>query len=330
MAGQMIIVGFHGTNKYSPQYLKVKNQLKKGKITGVLVYEFNVKDPLQIKELNQGLLNSGAKFKPLIGVDEEGGQVQILKEENGFKSYPTAHQISKINDLNEVYKIYSDMAIATNGAGFNLNFAPDVDLLLNKNSIIAKKERSYGESPNKVIKYAKVALKANYDNNLITSIKHFPGHGSVAGDTHMGFVDASKTWSEIELEPYKALKNENDMQMVMTSHVFIDKLDKNYPASLSNKITTGILRDKIGFSGVIITDDLNMGAIRDNYTLEEIVINAINAGNDILMFSNYYFPDMKTPEKVIKIVKKAVKEGKIKEERLVESYNRILKLKAEL
>ena len=131
--------------------------------------------------------------------------------------------------------MYFDLAKMCKEAGFNLNFAPNVDLLINKDSIIAKKERGFSECPTVVTRYAKEVLKAHYDNGVITSLKHFPGHGSPVGDTHKGLVDASETWNEIELTPYKELCFDNPLQMVMISHIFVEKLDDKYPASLSKK-----------------------------------------------------------------------------------------------
>lgn len=330
MTGQMILVGFKGDNINSKEYKEAKKQLELGKIGGVILFEFNVKDEKQLKALISDLNNTETKLKPFVGIDQEGGRIQILNEKNGFKNYLGAFDTAKKLTLKEAYNSYYDLSHTLNESGFNLNFAPVVDLAVNPDSIVIQKGRAYSENAKVTTAYAKQFINANDKNNIISTLKHFPGHGSPSGDTHKGFVDASKTWDETELIPYKNLLRESELEMVMSSHVFIDKLDKDYPASLSQNIIQGILREKLGYQGVVITDDLYMGAVSNNYSLNDIVIKGINAGNDILLFSNYDSSDMKLPDKINKIVKKAIKEGKIKEERIYESYNRIADLKKKL
>lgn len=330
MIGQMVLVGFKGTEISSPAYKTLKKQIKKSQVGGVIILKHNVQNKDQITTLMNDLKSIKTTSPLFIGLDQEGGIVHILGEENGFKNHLSAYKTAQTKSTSEAYEMYYDLANMCKNMGFNLNFAPNVDLLINKNSIIAKKERGFSENPTVVTDYAREALKAHYNNRVITSLKHFPGHGSPTGDTHKGLVNASDTWSDIELIPYKELYNNNPLQMIMISHIYVDKLDNEYPASLSKTVVNDILRKQIGFNGVVITDDLQMGAIRENYSLEEIVINAINAGDDILMFSNYFYEDYKTPIKIQRIIKKAIKDKKIKKEQIKESYNRILILKQQL
>lgn len=328
MTGQMILVGFQGDSANSKQYKTILKQLEKGQITGVILFEHNVKDPVELLKMTKGIRYAKAKYTPFISLDQEGGRIQILREKNGFVDYLSPKDVSSALNLKEAYMMYDEMAKTDKAYGFNVSYVPCVDLILSENSIINQKSRAFSKDPKIVEKYAKEVLKSHYKNNIITSLKHFPGHGSAVGDTHLGFVDASKNWNEIELLPYSKLINSNDLQMVMVTHVFVKQLDEKYPASLSNKIITELLRNKMGYKGVVITDDLHMDAIRKQYTLEETVIEGINAGNDILMFSNFDYPDMKTPEKVQKIIKKAVKEGKIDKKQIEQAYERIKKLKS--
>lgn len=330
MIGQMVLVGFRGTDVNTPAYKALKKQIEKSQVGGVIILKHNVKDREQILSLMQDLTSTKVDLPLFVGLDQEGGVIHILGSENGFKNHLSALKTAQTKNSQQAYEMYFDLAKMCKEAGFNLNFAPNVDLQINKDSIIAKKERGFSECPTVVTRYAKEVLKAHYDNGVITSLKHFPGHGSPVGDTHKGLVDASETWNEIELTPYKELCFDNPLQMVMISHIFVEKLDDKYPASLSKNVVSGVLREQIGFDGVVITDDLQMGAIRENYSLEEIVVNAINAGDDILMFSNYFYEDYETPVKIRKIVKKAIKEGKIDRKRIEKSYERILKLKQAL
>ena len=247
-------------------------------------------------------------------------------KKNEFKDYPSALAVSAFKPK-KAHEIYSDMAETLRGSLFNVNFAPCVDLDLNENSIVHKKERSYSKDPARVSVYAGELINAHYDKSIVTALKHFPGHGSLADDTHLNFADATKTHTAIELEPYENLMFKNNLQMVMTSHVFNKNYDDIYPASLSYNTVNGLLRKRLGFKGVVITDDLDMGAIRQNYDLEEAVIQAINAGNDILLFSNreHYNPNLAND--VNKIIKNAILDGLIQPYRIQESYDRIIKLK---
>ena len=156
----------------------------------------------------------------------------------------------------------------------------------------------------------------------MTVLKHFPGHGSTSADTHKGFSDASLSWSEVELEPYRALIGGGLAQGVMISHIFNSNLDKNYPASLS-KNTIGYLKRKMGFNGLIVTDDLQMNAIFDNYSLKEAIIASINAGCDLIILGNNLKYDKDSAKKFNDIVFEAVKQGEIPISRINESYQKI-------
>lgn len=326
MIGQMIIVGFKGNSTVSKGFRNVTKDLEAGKISGVIFFEDNIKNPETLKNMTETIYKSTMKTRPFIGIDMEGGEVQRMNSKNDFKDYPSAVEISKM-DTNKARQIYSDMAETLSGYLFNVNFAPCVDLDINENSILHKKGRSYSSSPAVVNKFAGEFIDAHFDKGIITSLKHFPGHGSVSEDTHLSFADASETYKEIEMEPYFNLMFKNNLQMVMVSHIYNKNYDEIYPASLSNPTINGLLRRINGYSGVVITDDLDMGAIRQNYDLEETVIQAINAGNDILLFSNrkHYNPNL--ADDINKIVKNAILEGLIRPARIQEAYDRVIKLK---
>lgn len=319
MIGQKILIGFNKKLEYN----KVIKQAKKGKITGVIFFERDIKNPFDLLDKTNKLKNI-SKYPLLISIDQEGGYVQRMNKRNGFTNYKTSLELAKGNPKSAYFQ-YKSMADELKFYGFNMNYVPCVDLIIDENSIINKKERGYSKDPNVVVDYAREGIKAFYERKIITSLKHFPGHGSALGDTHKGFVDVTDTWNDEELIPYEKLSNENNLQTVMVAHVFNKNIDEKYPASLS-KNTIEILRKY--FNGVVITDDLDMGAIKDNYSLEEIVINAINSDVDILLFSN--FNDNVSVDKIHKIIKNAIKNGQIKEEQIVKSYERIIKLKQAL
>jgi beta-N-acetylhexosaminidase len=179
---------------------------------------------------------------------------------------------------------------------------------------------------------AKEVIKMHRKYGVITSLKHFPGHGSSKDDTHLGVADVTNTWSEDELKPYKLLLDSGYVDGVMTSHIVNKNLDpKGYPGTLSKDILDDILRKRLGYNGVVFSDDMQMHAISKNYGLEETIRLAINAGVDVMCFSNNIAgSDERTVDKVHAIIKKLVSTGEIKPERIDESFQRILQLKARM
>ena len=322
--GQMIIVGFKGDNINSIEFKRILKQLKNKKISGVILFSKNIKSKNDLI-LMTDKLKSSSNIPVFISIDNEGGYIQRFD----FINFKSAKEISNLSN-DKAKKEYSKMAQTLNEAGINVNFAPCVDLAINPNSIIELKERSYGKDPEIVSKYASIMIEEHNKRNIITSIKHFPGHGSVKGDTHKGFVDNTKTFDEKELEPYKKLKNYDKLNMVMISHIFNSNIDEIYPASLS-KNTINLLKNEIGFSGVIISDDYDMKAIRNNYTLREIIINSINSGVNIMLFSNNISKnDTTIASKIHKIIKEEIKKGNIKECNINNSFEKIMELKRNL
>ena len=326
MIGQMIIVGFNGDNVKSKEFKEVLKQVNDNKISGVIFFEDNIKNKEEFLKMTSALKNSKAKHPPFIAIDMEGGYVQRMNKNNGFQNFKSAKKVAQMSEI-EAYDEYYKMAEMLKEADINLNFAPCVDIAINKDSIIDKKERSYSNDPKVVVKYAKQFIKAHEKNNIITSIKHFPGHGSPTGDTHLGFVDATKTYSDNELYPYLYLADVSPLQTVMISHLYNKNIDKKYPASLSYQTIEKFLRVQTNFDGVIITDDLDMGAIRKNYDLYEIVSLSINAGENILLFSNRFEHDKKLVDKINLAIKRGLVDGYILSDNLVNSYERIIKLK---
>jgi beta-N-acetylhexosaminidase len=335
--GQMIIVGFRGTSvsENSP-IIKAIQELKLG---GVILFDYdvpsnsfprNILNPEQTKKLITDL----QKFSPIplfIAVDAEGGKINRLKEKYGFLKIHSHEELGKINNPEITKKEILRLSEKLKDLGFNINFAPVVDLNINpQNQIIGKLGRSFSSDPEIVFQQAKAFIEAHIQNGIIPVVKHFPGHGSSFSDSHLGMVDVTKTWKEDELIPYRKLEKENLLFGVMVGHIFNKNIDEDYPATLSAKFLQGILRKEIGFEGVIISDDLQMGAIKKYYTFENAIIKAINAGCDILVFSNNVEEyDEELPYKVFDIIFQAAKEGKIPKERIFESSERILNLKKE-
>lgn len=329
--GQMILIGFPG-QEADPLLLK---DIQSGKAGGIIYFEKNLPPANTVEAVRKMNVNfqKASTIPVLICIDQEGGKVNRLKTKYGFPKSVTAAYLGKTKSLDSV-KFYAN-STASNLAsiGFNVNFAPCVDLAINKeNTVIVKPERSYSRNPDSVAMYAAEVVKQHRKYNVITAIKHFPGHGSSKDDTHFGVADVTNTWKEDELKPYRTMLKAKQVDAVMTSHIVNKKLDpKGLPGTLSKRIIDSLLRKKIGFNGVIFSDDMQMQAIAKNFTLEETIKLAINAGVDVLCFSNNIpGSEARTVDRVHGIIKKLIETGEIKKERIDESYKRIMEMKKKL
>jgi len=332
---QMLIIGFRGMELKSSD--PIYNLITKENIGGVILFdndvpskkpERNIYDPEQLTKLCTELQKAG-KNRLFISIDQEGGKVSRLKEEYGFP--PTVSQ-QFLGDNNKP-KLTSQWAARSastlKALGFNLNFVPCVDLNINPDCpIIGKMERSFSSDPQIVISNAKIVLEEYKRQGIITSIKHFPGHGSSTSDTHNGMVDVTKTYSEKELIPFKELISEDLVDIVMTAHVFNSNFDEKYPATMSYNTLTNKLRVQMGFNGIIVSDDMSMGAMVKQYDLKTCLEKSINAGVDMFIISNngeQY--DENIGYKAIDTIFRLVKDGKVSENKIVESWAKIQKLK---
>ncbi|MBW6489317.1 glycoside hydrolase family 3 N-terminal domain-containing protein [Sulfurimonas sp.] len=330
MVGRMLLVGFD--NEEINENSTIARDIKNYELGGVILFDRfyndrnrtkNISSPMQLQLLTSKLKSISTK-PLLIAVDQEGGKVARLKPKYGFEATPSAKTVSELDEYMTTH-IYNSLAKTLRHGGINCNFAPVVDLELNPdNMVISGLRRSYSSEPKEVVKYAKIFMNSLKNERIISVLKHFPGHGSSLDDSHEGFVDISKTWSSVELEPYIELIKSGEAAMIMSAHVFNSKLDEKYPATLSHNVNTKLLRDELGFKGVLVSDDLQMGAISKHYSLEEIVTLGINSGIDMLLFGNQ-LSSQDTGELVEVIVSK-IKSGAIPLERILESNKRIEQL----
>ncbi len=333
--GEMILVGFRGT-VLTPDMQIVKDIQQFG-IGGVILFDYDVPDkkykrniesPEQLKKLTSDL-QALTDRKLFIAIDQEGGKVSRLKERYGFPKTVSAQYLGRINSEDTTRFYAQCTATLLKDLGINLNFAPCIDLNTNPDCpVIGKIGRSFGKEPNKVAAHATWWIEEQNRADILSCVKHFPGHGSATEDTHLGIADITLSWSDDELMPYRELIRNGLVKMVMTSHIFNEKLDSEYPATMSKRILTGVLREQLDFKGIIITDDLAMGAMTENYPLEEIIEKSILAGADLLCLSNNgatYDPFI--AKKAIDIILQLVREKKISEQRIDESYQRVVKIK---
>lgn len=336
MIGQMIFIGFRGTDvSGSSNMSKIITDVRVGGVSlsdydvPSKSYPRNIKNTEQTKKLISDLQNYSAT--PLfVAVDAEGGTVNRLKEQYGFDAILSPQKMAADKTLETTKKESTKIAEELKSMGFNLNFAPVIDVNINpKNPIIGALGRSFSSDPKEVADNARVFIQSHLENNIITVEKHFPGHGSSTTDSHLGMVDITKTYKQEELVPYQTLNSEGLLNMVMTAHIVNKNIDPNYPATLSKKFLQGILREQIGFKGVIVSDDLQMSAISKNYGFEDAVVMAINAGCDMVYIFNNSSSgyDESVIYKTRDIIFDAVKNSKIEKERIIESYNRIIDLK---
>ncbi|WP_152658773.1 glycoside hydrolase family 3 protein [Devosia chinhatensis] len=331
MAGQMIVVGFEGDSVDAAGVAAVRTALEEGRLGGVMYLKKNVASLSAVREMNAMFRAAAPDILPFITLDQEGGAVERLTKDVGFREIPNAASIAANNTPQDAQTIYAEMAKDIAAEGFTVNFGPVADLSTNPdNQVIARFGRAFSADPDTVIAYDEAFIRAHHAAGLMTSLKHFPGHGSSTADSHEGFVDITRTWSENELEPYRVLIAEGLADMVMVGHLYhadYADADGETPSSLSPRWIDGVLRDELGFDGLVISDDLEMGAIRDHFTLEQTVTKAVRAGMDVLLFSNTakYRPELS--QEILDILLSEAEADPEFAARIEQSYERIVALK---
>ena len=280
--GQMIMIGMPKAEVDSA----VLHEVGTGKVGAIILFEKNIPKTNSYAGLKKMIwtYQKSAPIPLLVSIDQEGGKVNRLKEKYGFPRSITAAASGKAKTLDSVRFYAGSTATTLAGLGFNVNFAPCVDLAVNPdNTVIVKVERSFSANEDTVTMMAREYVREHRKAGVITSLKHFPGHGSSKEDTHFGVADVTTSWSERELKPYQSLLVSGDVDAVMTSHIVNKKLDQTgLPGTLSTEIIDGVLRKKLGFQGVVFSDDMQMHAITKQFGMEESIRLAVNAGVDIL------------------------------------------------
>lgn len=330
--GQMLVLGFWGSDKNSDGAKQIATWLAEGKIGGVIFFQDNLTSPTATKSLTDAFIRSAPHIPPLLCVDQEGGIVSRLQATHGFAGLPSAQNVAA-SSPDAARALYNQSADELSHLQFNVNFGPVVDLALNpKNRIIEGLGRSYGADPKVVDEYARAFIDSYRSKHILTAIKHFPGHGSTPADSHASLPDISSVWSEAELIPFRDLiKQSPSVDMVMIGHLTNSRLfGTDLPASLSRQAIEGVLRQRLGFDGVVVTDDMDMGAIRNSFTPDQSILMGVNAGADLFVYSNREYKDSEMPDRFIEVVKRGVTDKKISSGRIEESVARILRLKDKL
>lgn len=340
--GQMLLVGFRGTTAATSA--AVLADIRERALGGVVLFSIdqptgspirNIESPAQLAALTAALQAEALAAQPglplTISVDEEGGEVARLGPSHGFPATESAAALGARNDA--AYTEDAGAAIATTlvAAGINLNLAPVVDVNLNPdNPIIGALNRSFSPDPAVVTSQAEAFVHGHHRHQVLTTLKHFPGHGSATGDTHLGVVDVTDTWSDVELIPFQDLVDDDLADAILTAHVFNANLDPDNPATLSRPTVTGILRERLGYDGLVISDDMQMGAIRDAYGYPDAVRLALEAGVDVLTIANQQLFEDGIVATTIDLIAGLVDDGTILESRIDESWRRIQAFKAGL
>lgn len=332
--GQLLMVGFRGleAGAHSP----IIEAIGSGRIGGVVLFDQdvllqgeprNIRSPRQVRKLISSLQRAAA-VPLLVAVDQEGGKVARLKKKYGFPATVSARYLGDVDDPALTTRHAAASAAVLARAGFNLNFAPVVDLNVNPaNPVIGKLDRSYSPQGPTVVRHALAVIEAHRQEGVICCLKHFPGHGSSRLDSHLGFTDVSDTWQALELEPFAAIIARGRADAVMTAHIFNRRLDPEFPATLSQKTVGGLLRRDLGFAGTVISDDLDMKAISAEYERERALELALNAGNDIILIANNLAHDDHVAARTHDCILGLVAAGRVSEARVDEACRRVMELK---
>lgn len=313
--GQLLVVGFPSKQVDS----HIKTMIEKYKVGGVILYERNMESPNQVAQLTRNLqelaVSNEQKIPLMISIDQEGGQIVRMKHKLAPK--PSQQELGNKGEK-AVYTTNLRTGNELKKMGITVNYAPVLDLS-------ATDSRSFGEDPKKAEKFGSEAIKGLNDAGITATLKHFPGHGRSEIDPH--YETSSVDADQLDLEnkdiyPFKKIIDEINHQQffVMVTHIKYPAYDKENPASISPVIIKELLREKLGYKGLVVTDDLEMGAVNKYFTYKDLGYSAVAAGNDVLLVCHTF----ESQKQVIEGIREAVETNKLTEERIDESVRRIL------
>ena len=279
--GQLIMTGISGTSLTEEESFFIENE----NIGGVILFSENYESPAQLAELINSIQALRFKYPLFIAVDHEGGRVVRFKK--GFTPIPAMQELTKKNSPKFLFEVAEIVAKELSACGVNVNLAPVCDILTNtKNQVIG--DRAFGTSEKEVSLYISSVIRGLQTNKVLACAKHFPGHGDTSKDSHFDLPKVDKTIDELrenEIRPFmKAAKSK--VEFIMMAHLLIPSIDENLPTTLSPNAYK-LLRDELKFSRVIISDDMEMKAITDNFGLEDAALMAIKAGADIIEYRSF-------------------------------------------
>jgi beta-N-acetylhexosaminidase len=288
----LVIVGFRGLEVNSSDW--IMKAISTQGLGGVILFDRdqltnarrNISSPKQVTALIR-TLRSASPLRLIVSMDQEGGQISRLNPGDGFPATRSEAQIGAINSPSTTRSWAAGMAHSLSSIGANYNYAPVVDLDVNpRNPAIGALGRSFSANPTVVVANASLEIQAMRAAGVRTVLKHFPGFGSATGNTDFGVVDISKTWKPIELVPFQKLIAAGTVDSIMAAHLLNRQLDPSRPASLSHAVVDGLLRGKLGWNGVVVSDDMQAAAITEKYGRAEATALALEAGLDLLVYAN--------------------------------------------
>jgi beta-N-acetylhexosaminidase len=330
------MVGFRGVD--ATEARPTIRNIAAGTVGSVVLYDVdaetgglrNIQSGDQVRELIS-TLKAASEIPVLVAADAEGGFYHRLKEKYGFGPTTPAADMGSRDDLEFTRLAAGVIASQLAGVGIDLNLAPVVDLLNPANLTVSARRRSFSTDPAKVTQHARQFILAHREHGVLTTAKHFPGMGGVLRPYSPGLGELMEAWSADELKPYRDFIGEGILDAVLATRVTRPELDQDFPGCLSSKIIDGLLRKELGFSGVVISDAMEMMAIWGVHGFERSAVLAINAGVDLLLYCNESgivpYSDDRGPE-AVRVILEAVHRGEITEARINEACGRVLALKA--
>jgi len=325
----LLVVGFRGMTVAEAG--PIADAIASDGLGGVILFDRdqttgsprNVRSPQQLTALTAGLQGLAGQRRLIVAIDQEGGRVARLTPATGFPKIASEASIGRLDDEGAATTWGRLIATTLASVGVNLNLAPVVDLDVNpRNPAIGALDRSFSADPAIVTKLALAEIRAHHESSMATALKHFPGLGSATANTDFGVADVTKTWSRTELEPFRAIVASGVADAVMAGHLVNRNLDPDHPASLSRAIVTDLLRGELAWDGIVITDDLQAGAITSAFGADDAIALAIEAGNDLLLLANQQRYDPEVATKTIDTIEGLVKSGRISATHLEESQRR--------
>jgi beta-N-acetylhexosaminidase len=332
--GSLLLVGFRGTDVVGNTDLD--KLLCEARVGGTVLLSRNIVDADQLARLTGALAQRAAACtgrKLLVAADAEGGNVMRLAARAGWPATFSAQELGETNDFVLTELEARRIGTMLRAVGINWNLAPVVDVGYNPaNPVIVGAARSFGANPQLVTEHARAFVQGLRAEGVLTALKHFPGHGSSFGDSHRGFTDVTATAAPaLELVPYRALIGEGFADSVMTAHVFNRHLDDQRPATLSRATIGGLLRGELGFKGLVISDDLRMGAIEQHYGIGEAAVLALEAGVDVLLIVDDQLPDGgSAAQAALAAIRQAVAKGTLDPARVESAIERVRMLRGRL
>lgn len=316
--GQLIISGIKGTSLLPEEIEFIKNE----KLGGIIFFKHNFEDPAQLAELVNSIQKLRDEYPLFISVDQEGGRV--LRFKTHFTQFPSMLELTKMGSPKLIFEVHQILAKELAACGINLSYSPCCDILTNPDNVVIG-DRAFGTDPEEVEKYVSAAIRGLQTNGLLSCAKHFPGHGGTTQDSHFDLPLVKTSLQELrerEMIPFiKASKSR--VEFMMMAHLMVDALDQKYPTSLSPKAYE-FLRNETKFTKIVITDDMEMKAVADRFSIEEAAVLALNAGTDMLLYR--YLEDA---QKALEAVREATKKRIIKKEALTEKLQRVERCKKE-